>query len=119
VGVFTARHTAKARGEAGVIPGYPIRSTLARTKRLNHARLKLTIWERARVVDQWPVLVPATLNTKAINNGMTPKIRQLKVSARVKTNQDTLPCFRRGGFTIETGGGDTAASEEKLPSSVL
>jgi hypothetical protein len=33
VGVFTARHTAKARGEAGVIPGYPIRSTLARTKR--------------------------------------------------------------------------------------
>ena len=70
------------------------------------------------VLDQCPVLVP-TANAKATNNGMTPKMRQLNISARVKTNQDTLLCFRREGATIETGGRDDAASAEKPPSSVL
>jgi hypothetical protein len=41
-----------------------------------------------RIIDQWPVLVALTPNAKATNNGMTPKTRQLNISARVKTNQD-------------------------------
>jgi hypothetical protein len=50
---------------------------------------------------------------------MTPKIRQLNISARMNTNQDTLPFSRRDGLTIESGRSDNAASEEKPLSSVL
>jgi len=47
---------------------------------------------------------------------MTPKIRQLNVSATVKTNHDTLVRFRRDGGAIGMNNGADRAPEK---SSVL